>query len=198
MSIHDHYARESVRLRTIIEALAYVEPHMQLEVAAPLIFEIEKETFDRETLQLPGREVPLNDFAPETLAQLIDICPKVRDEIPLRKINAIKELRALTNAGLKEAKEGVEHWASTRGTAKGYPAPSAPKSSSPADMADWIDTEPSILRMIDDGLAGVIGHGKIQVIKEVRALSSQGLKESKEGVEEWLRTRRPHAVWPVV
>lgn len=211
MNYREHYEREATRLRVIIEALAFVEPDMPLSKAAPLLFEIEAETFHRESLQLRSNGIELPDTQPETVARLIDLQPSIQDLITGgKKINGIKEVRTLTGLGLKESKEGVEHWHKTRPlpATRSSPAPSSssfasrrsapPASSLPADVAVWIIGEPSILSMIQDGIDGKISSGKIHVIKEIRAVGALGLKESKEGLEEYMRTYRPGESFPTV
>jgi large subunit ribosomal protein L7/L12 len=77
-----------------------------------------------------------------------------------KKINVIKEVRALTSLGLKEAKDLVE---------------SAPKAILEKVTKDAADKAKEALE--------AAGDKKINVIKEVRALTSLGLKEAKELVE---------------
>jgi large subunit ribosomal protein L7/L12 len=77
-----------------------------------------------------------------------------------KKINVIKEVRALTSLGLKEAKELVE---------------AAPKA-----ILEKVNKEAAA--KAKDALEAA-GDKKIQVIKEVRGLTSLGLKEAKDLVE---------------
>lgn len=210
--------REAERLRIIIEALAFTNPEMNMGEAADVIFKIEKQSHEHESRENPFSGIELRDNNPETLACFIDLVPEIQAYLPHRKINAIKELRLRVSdstvpgagIGLVHAKDGVEHWVATRTPTVGLPAPmaphpsmgtgvsssSAPASSRPADVADWIDGSSVVLTTITDCLAGKIKYGKIQAIKDVRAEGSLGLKEAKEGVEEWLRTRHPGVTWP--
>lgn len=85
-----------------------------------------------------------------------------------RKIQAIKLYRERADVGLREAKEAVEALQS------GQPLPPAPQAPSGDLVQDTIDC----LRR----------DGKIQAIKLWRERTGQGLKESKESVEEIVRS----------
>jgi ribosomal protein L7/L12 len=210
--------REAERLRVIIETLATTSPDMTMFTAAPTIFEIEKKTAElervqvQETLDTPGHYTGaifhLPDNSPETAARFVAICPPITDFLPHKKINAIKELRARTGLGLKEAKDGIEHF-ERYGTAAG-PAPATASSSGAFGgktptaglVADWIATlhvTHPIIRHIEDVMHGSGSSPKIKAIKEVRADCPMypGLKEAKEGVEEFLSRAgyRPSSVF---
>ena len=200
--------REAERLRVIIQTLAEASPDMTMFAAAPTIFEIERKTAELEKVQFDQRlaamrtppACTLPDSSPETTAKFVDLCQEIKDFMPHKKINAIKELRARTGLGLKEAKDGIEYWE------RYYPLPAAPaappKSSSgttrtptPVAIADWIDTlgpGHSVMPHMEDAYKGV-AHAKLKAIKEVRYTCpmAPGLKEAKEGVEEWLRRKSP-------
>ncbi len=193
--------REAERLRVIIETLAATSPDMTMFVAAPTIFEIEQKTAAMEKVQFDQRlaamrtppSCTLPDTSPETAAKFVDLCQEIKDMMPHKKINAIKELRARTGLGLKEAKDGVEHW--EKYGAGSAPAPrSSSGSSTPVAIADWIDSlgsGHSLQPHLDDVLTGVT-HAKIKAIKEVRFTCpmAPGLKEAKEGLEEWYRRHK--------
>lgn len=110
--------REAERLRVIIETLAATSPDMTMFVAAPTIFEIEQKTMAHEKVQWdkqlaamrPAPSCTLPDSSPQTAAKFVDLCQEIKDFMPLRKIDAIKELRARTGLGLREAKEGIQYW----------------------------------------------------------------------------------------
>ena len=119
------------------------------------------------------------------------ICPPITDFLPHKKINAIKELRARTHLGLKEAKDGIEyyeaHYAS--GAVSGF-APATVRTSgypylpTPALGAEWIEHDP-VGRRVKDHMTSKTTAYKIYAIKEMRALTSLGLKEAKDAVELW-------------
>jgi large subunit ribosomal protein L7/L12 len=77
-----------------------------------------------------------------------------------KKIQVIKEVRALTNLGLKEAKDLVE--------------------AAPKVVLEKVGRD--VAAKAKDALEAA-GDKKINVIKEVRALTSLGLKEAKDLVE---------------
>lgn len=202
--------REAERLRTIIETLAATCPEMTMFAAAPVIFEIEGKTAQKEKVQWekdvlamrPKPTATLPDTSPETAARFVDLCQEVKDHMPHKKINAIKELRARTGLGLKEAKDGIEYWE------RYYPLPVAPapppasssRAPTPVAIADWIDTlgpGHSVQPHLADMLSGTT-HAKIKAIKEVRFTCpmTPGLKEAKEGVEEWERRKRGRGPLP--
>jgi ribosomal protein L7/L12 len=212
MSEYVHPAeREAERLRVIIETLAATSPDMTMFTAAPTIFEIERKTAELERVQVErdveragsykGAIFHLPDNSPVTAARFVAICPPITDFLPHKKTNAIKELRARTGLGLKEAKDGIEHW-EKYGTA---PAPSAPASSSGGTatrhtVADWIDSL-SVTHIVHGHLTDLIDgrpHAKINAIKEIRSMcpSYPNLKDAKEGVDEWLVRHGHVAVLP--
>jgi Ribosomal protein L7/L12 C-terminal domain len=55
-----------------------------------------------------GTDPPPTDVSPPILGEWAMRQKVVMDYLPHKKINAIKELRAISGAGLKEAKEAVE------------------------------------------------------------------------------------------
>lgn len=201
--------REAERLRVIIETLAATSPDMTMFTAAPTIFEIEKKTAElervqvHETLDTPGHYTGaifhLPDNSPETAAKFVAICPPITDFLPHKKINAIKELRARTGLGLKEAKDGIEHWEKYgAGPASGPTPPASSSAATPppttANIVRWIDslspTHPVRVHLSD--MMRGMAHSKIKAIKEVRAACPYlpGLKEAKIGVEGWERKER--------
>ena len=116
MAVNEHYDR----LRVVIETLAYAQPDMRLEDALPAIFAIEDRAIARPApgaLSVPDQPV---SSSPGDVARWIDAHghkymdvhgDSITDLIRLgKKINAIKETRAATSLGLKEAKEGVEEY----------------------------------------------------------------------------------------
>lgn len=192
--------REAERLRVIIESLAFAAPSMTIFEAAPKIFEIEQKTMAHEKVQWdkqlaamrPPPSCTLPDTSPATAAKFVDLCQEIKDFMPHKKINAIKELRARTGLGLKEAKDGIEYWEKFgSGIAPTPPASSSgslPSSTwSARDVAEWIQHDPAgrATRRILDGKA--VSAWKIAGIKQCRADSMLGLKEAKDGCEEWLR-----------
>lgn len=103
---------DSERLRTILFSLDEVMPEVSLKDALKHVESIEAKL---KIADLPtykdGASVVLPDFAPRTIARWVDSQTAIKFFIAdTKKINAIKETRALTGAGLKEAKEGVEAW----------------------------------------------------------------------------------------
>lgn len=103
---------DSERLRTILVSLNEVMPEVSLKDALKHVESIEAKL---KIADLPtykdGASVVLPDFAPKTIARWIDSQTEVKRLLASGlKINAIKETRALTSAGLAEAKEGVEAW----------------------------------------------------------------------------------------
>lgn len=178
--------REAERLRTIIETMILTQPHVTMQDAGPMIFEIEKKTASMEAVQVapsPGittPRYPVPDFEPATLKSFIDLVPSIQAHITgSRKINAIKELRTLTGAGLKDAKHGVERWeAETKARPKSHTT-SVSYGTSPVDIAEWMHDFCPVAKDF------LLAAKKIQAIKEVRALHPDGigLKEAKDGVE---------------
>lgn len=195
--------REAERLRVIIETLAHAKPDMTIYEAAPKIFEIEKKTAELEKVQvLPAPAGPgyydgsvfyLPDSEPQTLAKFVEICPPIQAFLPHKKINAIKELRARTGVGLKEAKDGIEYFEAHGSVV--VPAPPTPPVGSssgrsfptPLSVADWIETDPTAIHIRHILTTRATTHYKILAIKETRASTLLGLKEAKEGVEEWVK-----------
>lgn len=101
-----------------------------------------------------------------------------------QKISAIKEYRALTGVGLKEAKDAVEHFQAhgqwTGGTA----------SVAPAGIV--ASTEPVVRPRPRQVIEQLVAQGQIiGAIKEVRSLTHWGLKESKDAVDAY----REHGAW---
>lgn len=184
--------REAERLRIIVETLAYTNPAMTMDEAKDVIPEIERRTEKLERPSAPEGFIKLPDSLPETVAKFIDIQPDIAAVSDTLKINAIKMVRTRTGIGLKEAKEGVEHFNTTRkGHAAPVPSPGyAMTSATDEDIAKWIDGQPDIIDHIT-APTGTPGKGMIQGIKEVRARSphAPGLKEAKTACEHWKRTR---------
>jgi ribosomal protein L7/L12 len=197
--------REAERLRIIIESLAFTNPEMHMGEAKDVIFKIEAESFEHESRELPTPGVELRDCHPETLACFVDLVPEIQRYLPDRKINAIKELRTRVidgssgmHVGLKDAKDGIEHWVATRTpTVPVHPAAgrtvpastpgsssSVPASPAPADVADFIESQPTLLSYGYALHHGTAGYNKINFIKDVRAAGYVGLKEARDGVEE--------------
>ena len=103
---------DSERLRTILVSLDEVMPEVSLKDALKHVESIEAKL---KIADLPtykdGAFVILPDFMPKTIARWIDSQTEIKSLIADdKKINAIKETRTLTGAGLKESKEGVEAW----------------------------------------------------------------------------------------
>lgn len=189
---YDHPAREAERLRIIVETLAYTNPGMTMDEAKTVIPEIEKRTAKLEAPERPNGFITLPDSEPETIAKFIDLQPDIQDHIPTRKINAIKETRARTFLGLKETKEGVEHWDRTRNAAAAWAGSSSPLNET---VAKWIDGQSAIQdHILEAPGMDRLGrkHSRITGIKDVRlgCSAASGLKEAKDGVDHWLRTRR--------
>jgi ribosomal protein L7/L12 len=194
--------REAERLRTIITTLAEVEPGMELGIAKDVIFKIEEETckLEKQQVEVSGLFM-LPDDAPRTIAAFIELQPDIAALCEDKKINAIKEVRARagangTHIGLKEAKEGVEFYSASKHRSAGTPAPTTATGwcidNTPQAICDWIEDYGHTVRDEYDSKAGVSGHGKIQAIKEVRALCPSGpsLYEAKIGFEKWVATYR--------
>ncbi len=98
------------------------------------------------------------------------------------KISAVKELRDHTGWSLKAAKEYVEdleHRNPHEGDGGGLEAPNNLWNKSAGEILDWLD--PAGRERV---LASIRENQKIEAIKELRALTGFGLKESKETVEE--------------
>lgn len=184
--------REAERLRVIIESLAYTDPDMPMSLAKEAIFEIEQKSLKLESAQLPMQQLVLENVLPETIAKFIDLQPDIQALVPHKKINAIKECRSrVASLGLKEAKEGVEHWAHTRTGAIPYvpsPMPTMTATTGPA-IAAAIDAHLSLREYGREVGIGTPGYNKINWIKDVRAELRVGLKEAKDGCEQWLRDR---------
>lgn len=190
--------REAERLRVIIETLATSRPDMTMYEAAPVIFEIEKRTQSMEAVQVVPRTGPMSyaglpfelpDSEPHTLAKFVEICPPIQAFLPHKKINAIKELRARTGVGLKEAKDGIEHF-EKYGAGPGPAASSSrplPAGASATTTASWIELTVAGQATRDILTLKSTTHYKILAIKQCRADTLLGLKEAKEGVEEWIR-----------
>lgn len=101
---------EADRLRVILETLLFAQPELKLAEALPMVWEIEKKTL---ALESPGESfVPGPGTSTETVARWISrpANKDIQDLIPTKKISAIKEVRAKTLIGLKEAKDAVEYW----------------------------------------------------------------------------------------
>lgn len=183
------YKREAERLRIVLQTFAHAHPGMTLDEAAPLIFEAEKRAAELESPRISTTDAAiftLPDTQPRTVALWIELHPHVQDMIRDRtKINAIKEVRAKTLIGLKEAKEGVEFWEKhmgilgSAGPGSGLPSLSL----TPHALAGWIDAHERIV----DVLRSSDPNRKIHAIREVRLThpSSPGLHEAKEAVEFW-------------
>lgn len=191
--------REAERLRIIVETLAYTNPGMTMDEAVPVLWEIEQRTAKLEAPEAGTQYIDLPNDLPETIALFIDLQPDIQAELKsARKIHAIKLVRARTFKGLKESKEGVEHWEATR-MSKTAPA-SVPRTSASLTTAvcAWIDTKPDVQGHLR-GLIGTDSTGvkfsKITGIKKIRTeyVTSSGYRlgliEAKDAAEEWIRTR---------
>lgn len=105
--------READRIRVIVQTLAFAHPGMTLKEAAPLIFEIEKRTAELESPHTPGDDLTnavgvarwINKPVNKDIQDMI-----ISPGMSAGKIHGIKEVRARTGLGLREAKEGVEAW----------------------------------------------------------------------------------------
>jgi ribosomal protein L7/L12 len=200
----DEYAhpaeREAERLRVIIQTLADACPDMTMFTAAPTIFETERKTAELEKVQFDQRLAAMRtppactrpDSTPETAAKFVELCQEIKDHMPHKKINAIKELRARTGLGLKEAKDGIEYWERHGGGSAPAPVSSSGTAlpghgATPRVWADWIEHSTAAADIRRDLRAKVSSYYKIQAIKDVRAATTLGLKEAKEAVEEWIR-----------
>ena len=95
-----------------------------------------------------------------------------------KKINVIKEVRAATSLGLKEAKDLVE--GAPKEVKSGVPKKEAEEIKAKLEAAGAAAAEEK-----DDFTIMLVSAGdkKINVIKEVRAATSLGLKEAKDLVE---------------
>ena len=100
-----------------------------------------------------------------------------------KKIQAIKELRALTKTGLREAKNAVEFFMSTGAW------PGAMSSLDGALEEPPKEPEPLDLRGVEEYARS---GKKIQAIKELRRLTPMGLKDAKKTVEHFMA----RGVWP--
>lgn len=107
-------AREaSERIWLVLDALASAHPDMPLKDGVLLAQKVYKEVdWMREQgvsdPPLPEKDRPPHDWTPKVLGAWAGRQEKVTDFLPDKKINAIKELRGLCGAGLKESKEAVE------------------------------------------------------------------------------------------
>ena len=123
MTVNEHYDR----LRVVIETLAYAQPDMPMKDAVAAIFEIEDRVLARPaagTLHVPSMPVT---FEKGDMAAWINAHGAKHTDsfgqsiIDLmhagKKINAIKEVRVATGAGLKEAKDAVEEYERLYGSA---------------------------------------------------------------------------------
>lgn len=120
----NHPGREAERLRTILETLLATQPELPLGDAVPMIFRIEEHAAKREReeftalhekLTQASKPIPTVFRDGEAVADWISssnpMAAPVRDfMVAGKKINAIKEVRAVLGIGLKEAKDGVECW----------------------------------------------------------------------------------------
>lgn len=95
-----------------------------------------------------------------------------------QKISAIKEFRALTGVGLKEAKDAVEHFQAHGQWSSGA------ASAAPAGVV--ASTEPVARPRPRQVIEQLVAAGQIiGAIKEVRSLTHWGLKESKDAVDAY-------------
>ncbi|MCX4247321.1 ribosomal protein L7/L12 [Paraliomyxa miuraensis] len=95
-----------------------------------------------------------------------------------KKIQAIKEFRALTGAGLKDSKDAVEYFEAHRQWPAQYLREPAPRSVPPP-----VASGPSPLRAELERL--MASNQKIMAIKRLRELTRWGLKEAKEAVDHY-------------
>lgn len=100
---------EADRLRVILETLLFAQPELKLAEALPMVWEIEKKTLALESPEETGK--PASE-SPVDVAEWINrpVNKDIQGLVGGFKISAIKEVRARTLIGLKEAKEGVEYW----------------------------------------------------------------------------------------
>lgn len=94
-----------------------------------------------------------------------------------QKISAIKEYRALTGVGLKEAKDAVEHF-QAHGQWPAGTVDAAPLGAVTAEPVPRARPRQVIEQLVAEGQ--IIG-----AIKEVRSLTHWGLKESKDAVDAY-------------
>lgn len=108
------------RLRVVLETLAYAKPNLPFEEALPMIFEIEDRAIARAAATGIPAGAPVSSN-PGDVAAWIQAHGAKHSDVPGgdtiidhikagKKINAIKAVRGATSLGLKEAKEGVEHF----------------------------------------------------------------------------------------
>ena len=103
-----------------------------------------------------------------------------------QKILAIKEFRARTNVGLKEAKDAVEWFESHGQWPAGHGGDAHPRPVvEPAPQLGPAGSRHAIEQLVAQGQ--IIG-----AIKELRSLTNWGLKESKDAVDAY----RERGAWP--
>lgn len=185
--------REAERLRTIIETMVLTQPHMTLQDAGPLIFEIEKKTAALEKQQVETSTTatphpfPLPDNTPETGAKFIDLRPDIQREIKDgKKIQAIKLFRTLTGQGLKESKDSVQRWEDDNPSTKGKAYPPIKDST---DVARWLLANRYSNALARD-VATLVNDGHpLAAIREVRINYPGGasVSEARDVINEYLR-----------
>lgn len=102
----------SERIWLVLDSLAVAHPDMPFKDGVLLAQKVYKEVdwMRSEGISDPPAPefLPPNDWTPRVLGAWAGRQEKVTDMLPDKKINAIKELRGLCGAGLKESKEAVE------------------------------------------------------------------------------------------
>ena len=96
----------------------------------------------------------------------------------MAKLNTVELLDAFKEMTLIELSEFVKQFEDTRGVTAAAPVAAAPAAGAPGAPADAVEEQDEF-----DVVLEAAGDKKIQVIKEVRALTSLGLKEAKDLVD---------------
>ena len=110
--IDAHEASERIWL--VLDALASAHPDMSFKDGVLLAQKVYKEVdwMREQGISDPPVDLdmlpPHDDWTPKVLGTWAGRQAKVTDFLPDKKINAIKELRGISGAGLREAKEAVE------------------------------------------------------------------------------------------
>ena len=96
----------------------------------------------------------------------------------MAKLNTVELLDAFKEMTLIELSEFVKQFEDTFGVTAAAPVAAAPAAGAPGAPADAVEEQDEF-----DVVLEAAGDKKIQVIKEVRALTSLGLKEAKDLVD---------------
>ena len=96
----------------------------------------------------------------------------------MAKLNTVELLDAFKEMTLIELSEFVKQFEDTFGVTAAAPVAAAPAAGAPGAPADAVEEQDEF-----DVVLEAAGEKKIQVIKEVRALTSLGLKEAKDLVD---------------